>query len=532
MRVPYNTNNIHCNGDQTEPVDIEIEEPIVKTSNNISSETIGRISYSKQQYYEYYSDSPLIISVKIIPWHTNYDYYSQFRKTALEISKMSLTGNEPHSNIPFFSYMPQYAQMDGNQFAFYLYLRNEIINRRYPPADYSYIQIFIYETINLSGIVLKEELLNRLISVWLGYRETYPRIDVQLSEWVCDFCLINQLNCPSVELKDSIDVILKNSSLKEFWIDNGELKDVSLNAVLTYCSNYNYKKSKFYSSETKNLYDSTIYGVIKCLIKKILPKAGSKNWVTLQKAHTIKDAYVGALCVPDVKKRLEIDYYSVSHSFEFRFLITDALKYTENRIRSHLGIKTRISHGKIPLIIQETIDIFLKEHGVTQRRSAESTQLRPEYEKLYDVENKELSVAHAAEIETESWITTKTLTDAFASDVIDVKPTTDFNLPCNESMQAYADSTPIEVDVDESAAFKALLKALDKPMFDFLKACYKNDFETQKDVSMKCGKAIDLIASDINGISSDLTGDILIEKIGNYYTILDDYKENLSKELG
>lgn len=376
----------------TEPRDISAEVPdAVKKTDNTAGETAGEVRIpargsaphtagrrwvpphsagdvmTEKAEYGYAPQGSLIHSVEILRWHTGYSYYEQFLRGARALENR--TAPECR-RVQFFSYMPQYTQLDGAQLAFYLWWRDEVRGGRAPAADYSYILLYIYELINLySGTPLAEHACAQLCFLWASYRSEYPRLDVQLSEWVCDICLINRLS-PPFALLEKIDgaPYLASASLREFYIDCSAPGGREA-ALVSYCSNYDWRRSRYASGEFAPLYRRHL-GAAAARGVGAVTAAGS-GAPAMQDTHAVRDAFVGALCTPEVKKRIRIAYCSFSRSHELRFLITDILKYSENRLRAALGIKSRLSYGPIPTAAREAVDAyFAVEFPPAARRAA------------------------------------------------------------------------------------------------------------------------------------------------------------------
>ena len=335
----------------TEATEIEIPSPDNSTSKESRSEKIPENSVIKRYIHphseesekkktpdiEYSPENSLIHTVRLYSWSTAYPYYEQFRKAAVYYYNKTVP---QASHEPYFSYMPQYSQLNDKQLCFYLWFRSEVRAGRYPSVDYSYILLLIYETINLSDKVPAERSVALLSALWLNYRNEYPRLDVQLSEWIFDMCMIERVPTPRDILGEVGNSLPPTAGLREFYADAVGDSDAFSSLLIRHCSNYNYKKSKFATGENLPIYKKHMRGVLSYIVSKSndpshpFELAGLK----LQDSRSQRDSYTGALCTPRVKKRIEIEFCSFSHSHELRFIVTDILKYAENRIRFRLRI--------------------------------------------------------------------------------------------------------------------------------------------------------------------------------------------------
>ncbi len=462
---------------------------------------------------EYSPENSLIHTVRLYSWSAAYPYYEQFRKAAIYYYNKTV---QKASHEPYFSYMPQYSQLNDKQLCFYLWFRSEVREGRYPSVDYSYILLLIYETINLSDKVPAQHSVALLSALWLNYRNEYPRLDVQLSEWIFDMCMIERVSPPSDILGEVGNSLPATAGLREFYADAVGDSDAFAALLIRHCSNYNYKKSKFAVGENLPIYQKHMRGVLAYIISRSndpshpFELAGLK----LQDSRSQRDSYTGALCTPRVKKRIEIEFCSFSHSHELRFIVTDILKYAENRIRAHIGVKSRLSVNALPTEIKKLADEYFSAELPVQTIHPSIRDEIPEYEKLYEPVSKGLSFESAAQIESLSWETTGKLVEAFSED----EEITD------NTMIEEAEITPPRNEDDFFASLGEVETA-------FIKAALSEDFAGQERIAAQAGSLADVIADKINTLSADIRGDILLDDVGMGYAVLDDYIEETKGAL-
>ena len=120
--------------------------------------------------------------------------------------------------MDFFSYMPQYTQLNAAQLEYYLWWRTQFRRGVCLPAAYSYLLLYLYELINLDerhqNPLTGQENMYRL---WLSYREKHPRLDVLIREWLCDYSLLYQLPPPRLD-PAQYRLLLSGCRLKEFYV--------------------------------------------------------------------------------------------------------------------------------------------------------------------------------------------------------------------------------------------------------------------------------------------------------------------------
>ncbi len=460
---------------------------------------------------EYEPERSLIHTVRLYSWSSAYPYYENFRKAAIFYYNKTSAAVTAE---PYFSYMPQYSQLSDRQLAYYLWFRSEIRAGRYPDVEYSYILLLIYETINLSDKLPRERSVDMLAKLWLNYRHDYPRLDVQLAEWIFDMCLIEKLAPPRDILGEIGDSLPSSAGLREFYADAVGDCDAFADLLLRHCSNYNCKKSKFAVGENALLYQKHTRGVLVYIISKCNDPAHPFEFagLKLQDSRTQRDSFTGALCNPKVKKRIEIEFCSFSHSHELRFIVTDILKYAENRIRAHIGVKSRLSVNALPAEIKKLADeYFNRELPIRSLHPSIKDEI-PEYEKLYEPVSRGLSFESASKIEELSWETTGRLVEAFEED---------------ETV-----SQIIEEIEEPSTDDVGLFESLSKAELEFVKSALEENFSEQSRIAAEIGSIPDVIADKINTLAADISGDILLEDTGAGYVVLEDYADEALQALG
>jgi hypothetical protein len=189
-----------------------------------------------------------------------------------------------------------------------------------------------------------------------------------------------------------------------------------------------------------------------------------------------------------------------------RFIITDILKYAENRIRAHIGVKSRLSVNILPDGIKRLADEYFATELPIRVAHASIPEEIPEYEKLYEPTSSGLSLASAAMIEELSWETTGKLVEAFEG----------------EAPEAITEPEPEPEPISDEAS---LWDMLNENELEFIRAALAEDFVLQSSIASRIGSLPDIIADRINTLAADTMGDILLEDIGGGYAVIEDYIE-------
>ena len=141
------------------PASITLQQPSKAQESNEESDTVikryipphsaserlsSTLSFLSEETYT--PRESLIHSVTLKKLKTQYNYYCEFVQTALKYK--DATGS-PCEYVPFFSYVPQYDQMNREQFSYYLWFRDCARRGKYIKADQGYLFLYIFELINL-----------------------------------------------------------------------------------------------------------------------------------------------------------------------------------------------------------------------------------------------------------------------------------------------------------------------------------------------------------------------------------------------
>ena len=454
----------------------------------------------------YENISPLIKKAEIFDWKSDYNYYNFFYKQAHLYYNVE---GKKCAKTPFFSYMPQYSQMNKSQLEWYFWWRQNARNGIYLETDHTYVLLGAMEIINLAKKENAQASLDALISLWSNYCDTYPQLNRTIGEWVCDISLIFNIPIKFPDSRISSEMITSISLPEVFY--SFDINDSHLLAkfLLTFCNSYNYKKSKFYDENSAKTYDTHILGAFESLLKENII---NKNLFTEIEKSTSRIAFIGGICTDSVKKRIEVTYVPYSLDIETKANISNVIKYCENCIRTALGIRSRLGIKDIDSDIKYAIDKYF---ATAFGGFSEGVLVEREYEKLYDVKNEEFSLQTAKEIELRSWDITKKLVEAFDDEV-------DVIVEINEPTSAVV-SEVIETSKKTGSPVDGFFDKINKyrELFELI----KNEDCLGQLAYVKNNKLIfEAVIDELNEIAVEIFEDILFEEDGAGYKIIDDYK--------
>lgn len=458
---------------------------------------------------EFKYENSLIHEVKIFEWSAGYNYYEDFYR---DVKKYFNVIVEDAEDAEFFSYVPQYSQMDLAQKNRYFYFRTRARRGEFIRVDYSYVLLYCFELISSVELMDASEALAQLTLVWKNYHKIYPQINKYLSEWICDFGLINGIEFPSDLLGAELSELMRGATLKEYYA-SGEYNNVGhfVDLIIEFCSAYNYRQSRYYEKYIE-LYDG--------FITKALNGAFDEHLLygfTAEGCNVTRQTFIGAIAPRQIKKRIQVEYCSFSRTNEFRYVVGDVIKYCENKIREHSGIKSRLSVYSIDESIKKYIDLSAAQYFANiEKPQKVKKAVSCEYDALYDIPKKEFSLADAKKIENASWKTTQMLVDAFAEPA------------CDEDTSKYDASGSVQ-DKSETSGPK-----LRSPLYEYrelLSLILSNDAQGQRDYARASGHMLEYLADEINSIGAELYGDVLLEEVDGAYAPIEDYISLIEKEV-
>ena len=461
---------------------------------------------------------PLLLAVRLYARESTPVWHDKFREQVLRLYPYE---GKPCDRVGFFSYLPQYGQMSRAQLDYYLWWRTCFRQGRAIGADFSYLLLYLYEIINLGEKIDPVQGQADMLRLWCAYRATHQGLDALVREWLADYTLLHALPPPTLPTGDLRDMI-KGARLRELYVGGAD-ENARRDAMLHFCSNYDYKKSKFYGGEASVLYDSVLPGALSVAFDWLqrenaenASRQGGYSTVTLE-------LFTGAPVAAVYKKQAEVDFLSFSHTYRMRYVLTDVLKHAENAIRAHMGIKSRLSVYEVPAALMPLLDAYLS-HALpskAQRKRADAEI--PAYEARYDLPVTPLSLARAKEIEEASWETTKRLVEAFEA------------LPAEREIvpepQNPTPSSVVLTDKPPSTSPKSSWHEALGDLVHFLPLALSGTREAERAFAAERGMMLDLVVDKINTVSGDILGDILLEEAPDgRFVIIEDYLPALQAE--
>jgi hypothetical protein len=450
----------------------------------------------------------LLLQVHITRRHSEYSFYGQFCRDAERY--LSVEG-EPCPFAPFFSYIPQYAQLTAAQRAYYFYWRSALRRSEYLKTEESYFYLYVYEIINLPHLIAPKDGVVMLCKAWQAYRESFARIDKYMTEWVCDYCLVHGLACPEEHIRPFLTKILPFASLREFYLGGmGDFTPRGVETTLSFFSDYRWQDSR-YAEANRALYETHITGAVTPVLERLF--ADSRLLRDAARSRKAHDAFCGSLCAHNIKCRIEVEYYALQDIASVREGATAAVKYAENKLRTLLAVKSRLAVPPLREELRGMIDSYFARMG--DRILPRKEQEQPAYERLYDAPTKGVDYARAIRIEEQSWDTTKILVPE--GDMLEIAPAA----KTEEKIKADLD-LPANIATNDTLPFSETERL-------YLSCLLVADRAAVRQLLAKDALLEDELADGINEKASEKMGDVVLEPADEGYAIIEDYTEEVSQ---
>jgi uncharacterized coiled-coil DUF342 family protein len=209
-----------------------------------------------------------------------------------------------------------------------------------------------------------------------------------------------------------------------------------------------------------------------------------------------------------------------------RAIVTSAVKYTENKLRACLGVKSRLAIRDLPDEYKRIIDKYFEAEFARLKKERDKAN-QPEYERLYDAPEEKVSFADAIEIERASWKMTARLVEGTEAEE-------ESTISYAEQDTAYgkAVSLPEELENSTEALENNDTYGLSDLEIGYLQAAAEENNEKMQAMAREIGMPEDAVAEKINEAFADNFGDVIIEDDGmGNFTIIEDYYEEIIEWL-
>ena len=279
-----------------------------------------------------------------------------------DMKKYADTVGQKAEFVPFMQYWPTYDSMDRRQRAWYFYWRTQVRNGEYPDTDLSYIFVHIYELLSGCGWKQASDGYNQLMSLWMSYRERFPKLDHYLFGWIFDFAKFHQFDFTIPEICDL--QLPSQTAIRDLLLDqHSDEKPLRLPFPLI-CSlcDYSIMGSKFYKDGHQQLMQEAIPRVVALADAVLLKEKGRGIFAIYGPNRPRKQSYYefqSAVC-PEANKRIDLSVKAYSVSTRLRNYVNQLVRYSENVLRSLYGYRGRLRGVELEPELSSLVESFLK----------------------------------------------------------------------------------------------------------------------------------------------------------------------------
>lgn len=483
---------------------------------------IRRASYESEEIY--YPENSLLHRVTLRKKKTEYNLYTEFIEDAKRYKET--VANECEF-VPYYSYVPQYNQLSDGQLSYYLWWRSCFNKRELIRTDYSYVLLYIFELINLADESNATEYQKILCDLWNSYHTEFHALAVKLAVWICDFSLLHKLpTSPNL----SSNVIKYVPSLKEFFLNmpRGDFESCA-SSLIKYGTEYDYHTSKFAKGDNLNLFDKHIFGAVLTAVRFYSKDGSILSELASEDSKLIRNTFEGALCTSGQRYELEVKYCSFSRSNELRYLMADIVKYAENKIRTYIGVKSKLTVYSVSAELQRELDKYFESELFNTPKPSSKKEERHDYDLLYDLPKTKFSLARAKQIEKDSWRVTNDLISAFDEEIPVFKGENEAKAPVTFAYSEFpTPMTDVSAEPQISEADNEEVLPLRSKLGEYLAladAIKREDICACRIAAKTIGKMIDTAVDEINEIAVEEIGDVLIEELDGKFSIIECYKD-------
>ena len=295
------------------------------------------------------------------------DGKTSFLKNA---QKLRSKEGSPASHVPFKCYWPTYGDMNSSQQQWYFYWRSQARRGNFLPTDLSYIFVHVYEILNLVEVADPIQAADRIRTLWLTYRPTYPNLDRYLPDWGGDLLAVkaggsqalawweNLLGVEGLSIPDPVMNVIVEKAIRTNGLDQLPYKIWSL------LSDYQ-PRNKFYQKyNTDHLVDLAYEKAIRVandFYVATTKKPLIDHFVTDRVHNYEKQVFTSALIgfpYPSIVRLASGRDYAGSSRLADN--ITSIMKYAENILRKQLKFSAKLSGIALSPALAKQLDAAFK----------------------------------------------------------------------------------------------------------------------------------------------------------------------------
>ena len=324
-----------------------------------------------------------------------------------DMKKYADTVGQKAEFVPFMQYWPTYDSMDRRQRAWYFYWRTQVRKGEYPNTDLSYIFVHIYELLSGCGWKQASDGYSQLMSLWMSYRERFPKLDQYLFGWIFDFAKLYQLDFTMPEICNL--QLPSQAVIRDLLLDqhsNEKPLRLPFPLICSLCD-YSIMGSKFYKDRHQQLMQEAIPRVVALADAVLLKEKGRGIFAIYGPNRPRKQSYYAfqsAVC-PEANKRIDLSVKAYSVSTRLRNYVNQLVRYSENVLRSLYGYRGRLRGVELEPELSSLVESFLKKEYTpkenTEKAPSKQVEVKLDFDSIASLRAQSDAVRDALEVADE-----------------------------------------------------------------------------------------------------------------------------------
>lgn len=417
-----------------------------------------------------------------------------------------------------------YTQLDNQQLRWYFHWRSRVRAGEWPAASLPYILLHVYEAINGIEFTTERETLDFLMATWRRYQRELPWLQYHLRIWAEDYAVLHGMRGDVPEMRRTFAREWGSGQFPPDLIaafESARFAEMPIRVVAV-LAEYDPSTTQFYRQGHGELVDRAVLASLdavddalarkkqtrimtRCLSRTESPVSRLPFWYAAYDGPRPLLSMPGARTFVPQQQRVE--------------LVRGIIKHADNSLREAMQLKTRVRAYEISnehrLIVEETARRVLRETraDLIPETPAEAAA-RVATELVFDPSRLDA-------LTSESNVVRGMLIDSVGYD--------DVPDEAGESIEvAVVAPDPVTLpDVDERDDWRAFVAGLDQLEAETIRRLANGALSTSQlaEIAASRGTMPRKIIDAINEKAIERTGDALVEEVGGYYRMFEDYAE-------
>lgn len=441
--------------------------------------------------------------------------------------------------IPLKAYWTTFQDLNEKQLAWYLYWREQVLNKNYIDVDLSYIFLFVYELINYTFNRNAAFNVSMMVTIYEKYKDRHPELDNYLPRWIAD--MLYELEEPELakEWDDEGEEPPKlYSILKEAY----PLDRVSMSTWKEYIKNHS---ETVYFSENRN----KVYNIFKAgmgFLEEMYEnnsKSLIERWFEEYRDRKVRQLYQGAVVGREIED-IHIPVIRIRPVESLFDEVTAMLKLSENISREMNGFNRRVKVNEealTPGIKEKMEEYFLKKQYSKKEEGKESSIDDGLDSRFKLVNNGDPEDIQGSRIPDPPQITDDEEKEEEVSIVFDDSRINDISQEVDQMIELFDSGVEGEAELsdfmeyDDGIDIQGFIDELSDVEISFILLFNESKDrrigqELAQQFAKEHGVMLGVFLSDLNAKANEYLGEVLFEALGNEIEFNEDF-ELILKQL-